>query len=102
MSEEISHTPEHVREATTETERLKKVTVDTAEIFARLFATADGKSVLKVLRQRYGLKRLSFVRDCQGKYDSTDAAIRDGERSVMLFIEGAIELARPNAPEVKE
>lgn len=64
--------------------------------YARVFlATEDGKAVLADLRSKFGLKRLSFERGKPFKHDALAAAIRDGERGVMLEIENAILIGAP-------
>lgn len=70
---------------------------------ARLFlGNPDGKIVLRKLREKFGLGRSCFEMNNQGRYDYLAAAVTDGQRQVMLFIEGALALARPEHPDVKE
>lgn len=77
----------------TDKEKLQEL----ASAYARVFlATEDGKKVLADLRRKFGVTRLSFERDLPHRHDAFAAAIRDGERGVMLHIEGALTLGAPN------
>lgn len=69
---------------------------DTAAMLARVFlGSDDGKRALSYLRERFGHK-LAFRKDAQSqRYDSLEAAIRDGERRVMEELEAALHHAAP-------
>lgn len=63
--------------------------------YARVFATAEGKTVLADLEESFGMDRPAFL-PLEGKpvvYDTHYAAMRDGQRSVRLHI--AARLASP-------
>ena len=72
------------------------------EAIARCFLSPDGKTALRILRREFGLGRLCFVPNGQGRYDYLAAAVTDGQRSVMARIEGALVRSRPHDPEVKD
>jgi hypothetical protein len=58
--------------------------------FRRLFATEDGKLVLENIREAFGLHMPAFIPQERGRhceYDPIHAAIRDGQRQVLLHIE---------------
>lgn len=62
--------------------------------YHRIFKTADGALVLKNLRAYFRMDRPAFERapmNCS--YDPIAAALRDGQREVLLFIEH--KLAQP-------
>jgi hypothetical protein len=66
--------------------------------FRRLFATEDGKLVLDHIRETFGLHMPAFIPQERGRhceYDPIHAAIRDGQRQVLLHIEAI--LAAPSA-----
>lgn len=70
---------------------------DLANCYARVFlASEDGKRVLADLRRKFGVTRLSFPRNPGHRQDAIDAAIIDGERGVMLHVEGALTLGAPD------
>lgn len=67
-----------------------------ARKYARLFlGSADGQAVLADLRKQFGVARLSFERDLPHRHDAISAAITDGERGVMLHLEGALTMGAP-------
>jgi hypothetical protein len=66
--------------------------------YRRLFATEDGKLVLDHIRETFGLHMPAFIPQERGRhceYDPIHAAIRDGQRQVLLHIESI--LAAPSA-----
>lgn len=66
-----------------------------AACMARVFlGNEDGRRVLHYLRERFGVHRVTFVKEA-GRYDSTAAALRDGERHVLAEIEAALKTANP-------
>jgi hypothetical protein len=61
--------------------------------FRRLFATEDGKLVLDHIRETFGLHMPAFIPQERGRhceYDPIHAAIRDGQRQVLLHIESIL------------
>jgi hypothetical protein len=91
----MNHQPEFSeppkRKALTETESRAL-----AACYARVFlGDDDGKRVLADLRAKFGLHRLTFTRGQPHRYDTTAAAIIDGERGVISEIEGALLLGGP-------
>ena len=63
--------------------------------FRRLFATEDGKLVLENIREAFGLHMPAFIPQERGRhceYDPIHAAIRDGQRQVLLHIETILAL----------
>lgn len=70
-----------------------------------VFATPDGKIVLDHLQSYFRTNAPAFCKNTQPRYDAIAAAIRDGQREVILFIqhklsEPAIADGDVNAPEV--
>lgn len=55
--------------------------------YHRVFESEDGQTVLKNLRAYFRYDRPAFERSLNHPYDSHAAAIRDGQREVILFIE---------------
>lgn len=53
----------------------------------RVFASAEGKLVLAHLNEMFGTKLTAFLPREGGGYDPLHAAMRDGQRSVLLRIE---------------
>lgn len=61
--------------------------------YHRVFATADGKRVLADMKRAFGLHMPAFIPQTRGRhceYDATHAAIRDGQRQVVLHIEAKL------------
>ena len=61
--------------------------------FRRLFATEDGKLALDHIRETFGLHMPAFIPQERGRhceYDPIHAAIRDGQRQVLLHIEAIL------------
>jgi hypothetical protein len=52
-----------------------------------VFGTPDGKVVLAHLHKYFRTDRPAFERNLQPRFDAIAAAIRDGQREVLLFIE---------------
>lgn len=52
-----------------------------------VFGTPDGKVVLEHLHRYFRTDRPAFERNLQPRFDAIAAAIRDGQREVLLFIE---------------
>ena len=61
--------------------------------YQRTFSTEDGKTVLQNLRAYFRMARPAFERSLHHPYDPLAAALRDGQREVILFIEH--KLAQP-------
>lgn len=55
--------------------------------FHRVFGGEDGKMVLDYLRSYFRLERPAFERSLNHPYDPLAAALRDGQREVILFID---------------
>ena len=72
--------------------------------YHRVFKSEDGAMVLRNLRAYFRVDRPAFERSVTHPYDPISAALRDGQREVMLFIDH--KLAQPvegdaNLPETK-
>lgn len=61
--------------------------------FHRVFSTADGTTVLNYLKEYFRFDKPAFQRTLTHAFDPLHAAIRDGQREVILFIEA--KLAEP-------
>jgi PAS domain-containing protein len=61
--------------------------------YHRVFGTDEGKVVLQNLRAYFRMGRPAFERSLNHAYDPLAAALRDGQREVLLFIEH--KLAQP-------
>ncbi len=62
----------------------------TINAYHRVFETQDGKMVLDDFKASFGLHMPAFIPQTRGRhceYDPLHAAIRDGQRQVMLHIE---------------
>ena len=94
-------------------EPITKTDLDKAKEKARLiaayhraFETTEGKLVLEDLRRAFGTSYPAFRADAQGRFDPIHAAIRDGQRQVLLHIELILSNTEPEgdgnaeAPEV--
>lgn len=90
--------PTDVAQARARNEQKEVMTREMAGAYLRTFATADGKKVLGDLRRKFGLQRLVFRPNGSGRYDYLDAALRDGERHVMIEIESALLTAGNGTP----
>ena len=74
----------------------KRENADLAACYARVFlGSEDGKRVLSDLRKKFGVGRMSFQKNEQGRYDYLAAAVIDGERHVLSEIEGALNTGAP-------
>jgi hypothetical protein len=87
----MKHEPEHTKKPEDNSfSEMQRV----GSLFARVFiGTEDGKAVLAELRKRYRVDVPCFTQP----YDPIAAAIKDGERRPMLFIEGAISVGAPRS-----
>ncbi len=61
--------------------------------FHRVFKAADGTAVLDYLKDYFRFDKPVFQRSPTHQFDALHAAIRDGQREVILFIEA--KLAEP-------
>lgn len=61
--------------------------------YHRVFTSEDGAMVLEHLRNYFRTKRPAFERSLHHPYDPLGAALRDGQREVILLIEH--KLAEP-------
>lgn len=77
-------------EATVEAEK-KSQRVTNA--YHRVFQSEDGQMVLEHLRSYFRINRPAFQRSMHHPYDPIGAALRDGQREVILLIEH--KLAEP-------
>lgn len=90
----IPHIPEHLERPDSAAREQNKA--ELAAAYARLFlGSDDGKRVLADMRKKWGVKRLVFVPGEHGRFDTLGAAMREGERHVMLEIEEALALGAP-------
>jgi hypothetical protein len=55
--------------------------------YHRVFASEDGQTVLKNLKAYFRYDRPAFERGISHRYCPMAAALRDGQREVILFIE---------------
>lgn len=55
--------------------------------YIQLFKSEDGKIVLKDLKARFGADQPAFIPRADGGYDPLWAAVRDGQRQVLIHIE---------------
>ena len=62
----------------------------TINAYHRLFAGEDGQRVLEDLKGNFGFKHPAFLPRRAGGYDPYHAAIRDGQRQVLLHIESIL------------
>ena len=64
--------------------------------YHRTFETTEGKLVLEDLRRAFGTNFPAFRPDAEGRYDALLAAIRDGQRSVLLHLEMILASTTPD------
>ena len=55
--------------------------------YHRVFGSEDGKAVLANLKAYFRMNRPAFERSLTHAYDPIAAALRDGQREVILFID---------------
>jgi hypothetical protein len=58
--------------------------------YHRVFATEDGQTVLNNLRSYFRTHRPAFERSLHNSFCPLAAALRDGQREVVLFIEAKL------------
>jgi hypothetical protein len=59
--------------------------------FHRVFTTEDGKAVMEHLRSYFRADRPAFEKTLGHRFDTIAAAIRDGQREVLLYIEHRLQ-----------
>ena len=69
--------------------------------YHRIFLSADGRTVLADLATVFGTSKPAFLAGPSGSYDGIKAAIRDGQRSVILHIEHVLCLSAKGDNEVE-
>ena len=60
--------------------------------YHRVFASEEGRLVLDNLKAYFRLNRPAFERSLGRPFDPLAAAVRDGQREVLLFIEHKLSL----------
>jgi hypothetical protein len=60
--------------------------------YHRVFGTEDGKLVVENLKAYFRMNRPAFERTLGRTFDPIAAAVRDGQREVVLFIEHKLSL----------
>lgn len=84
-----------------ELERTKNLTrINTA--YRRVFDGDDGKLVLDNLRAYFRMNRPAFERSLGRPFDPIAAAVRDGQREVLLFIEHKLSLPAVGDADVEQ
>lgn len=61
-----------------------------AQAFARVFQGKDGKRALDHLRERFHVKGTTLFQDEAGRLDPAMVAAREGQRSVVLYIQDLV------------
>lgn len=72
--------------------------------YHRVFKSEDGQAVLRNLRAYFRVDRPAFERSLTHPYDPISAALRDGQREVLLFIDHKLAQSvegDANLPETK-
>jgi hypothetical protein len=82
------------------------MTEDVAEIPRGILSYAvltseSGKEVVEHLKKSFGFDSPAFIANREGNYDPLKAAIRDGQRQVILHIESCIYRAIHEQPKKK-
>lgn len=54
--------------------------------FHRVFKSDDGRKVLAFLEAQFGTNNPAFLPKSDGSYDAIHAAVRDGQRSIIVQI----------------
>ncbi len=60
--------------------------------YRRTFESEEGKAVLENLKAYFRMNRPAYERSLGQPYDPVAAALRDGQREVVLFIEHKLSL----------
>jgi hypothetical protein len=74
-----------------ELERTKSIQRVT-NAYHRVFGGEDGKTVVENLKAYFRMNRPAFERSLGRPFDPIAAAVRDGQREVVLFIEHKLSL----------
>lgn len=64
-------------------------------LYHRVFGTKDGAAVLSHIEKVFGLRMPAFIPQARGRhceYDQTHAAIRDGQRQILLHINAQLDV----------
>jgi len=78
---------------------MSKSTVPARNILAYgLLNQPTGKEIVEDLQKSFGFHAPAFIPDSTGTYDPIRAAIRDGQRQVILHIEKCIKQATSENP----
>ncbi len=70
--------------------------------YRRLFGSDEGKLVLDDLRERFGTEKPAFIPNQGGGYDPLWAAVRDGQRQVVIHIDFQTSLPAQGDGNVEE
>ena len=72
-------------------ERQRKV-----NLVHRVLGTPDGQALLEIIKAEFGTEKTALIPIMRGDgsyyYDTTHAALRDGQRSVVLFLEHLLSI----------
>ena len=66
-----------------------------------VLTTEAGQEVMENLKKSFGTESPAFIANAEGNYDPLRAAIRDGQRQVILHIEACIYRATHEAPKIQ-
>ena len=66
-----------------------------------VLTTEAGQEVVANLKKVFGTDSPAFIANAEGNYDPLKAALRDGQRQVILHIEACIHRATHEAPKTK-
>lgn len=69
----------------------QKKAQQTTNAYHRVFNSKDGQLVLEHLRTYFRIDRPAFQRSMHHPYDPIGAALRDGQREVLLLIEHKLQ-----------
>ena len=76
-----------------------------ANAYRRVFSSADGATVLADLEKSFGLNMPAFIPQMRGRgaeYDATHAAIRDGQRQIVLHIQAKLAAPAKGDAEIEQ
>lgn len=68
----------------------------TITAYHRVFSTPEGELVMEDIRRAFGVHMSAFVSNDRGRFDPIHAAIRDGQRQVILHIESILKTTKPD------
>jgi hypothetical protein len=66
-----------------------------------VLTTEAGQEVMSNLKKVFGSNAPAFIANAEGNFDPLKAAIRDGQRQVILHIEACIHRSTHEAPKTK-